>query len=304
MNTILVTGANGQIASELKYLAKQFPQFEFMFKSKTDLDISNFTTLLLFFAKNKVDYCINCAGYTAVDQAETEVEKAHAVNISAVGKLARMCANNNIPLVHLSSDYVYHTAMSRPYKETDPTEPKGVYARTKLQGEHLAKQLHPHTMIIRTSWVYSSFGKNFVKTMLDLSKKNKSIKVVFDQIGAPTYARDLATFILDTIAKLEKKEITLDQFSTIYNYSNEGVTSWYDFAMAIFELKNINCKVEPIESKDYPSPATRPPFSVLNKKKIKTAFGIEIPHWRESLKKCLTVINSSTIPVETQSQKN
>jgi dTDP-4-dehydrorhamnose reductase len=185
---------------------------------------------------------------------------------------------------------VYHNLNCTPLQESDPTFPQSVYAQTKLDGEQAALAIWEQTMVIRTSWVYSSFGHNFVKTMLRLGKERPELRVVYDQVGAPTYARDLAKAVLDIITKVEKGEVNRDLLYGIYNYSNEGVTSWYDFAKAIFEISNIDCKVTPIETKDYPTPATRPPFSVLNKNKIKEAFSLEILHWREDLKACLNLL--------------
>lgn len=221
-----------------------------------------------------------------MDKAESEPEQAHLVNVESVANLAEACKNVGASLIHFSSDYVYHNGQNTPLKETDATNPQSVYAKTKLEGEAAAGT----AMVIRTSWVYSSFGNNFVKTMLRLGKERPELRVVYDQIGAPTYARDLAKATLDILQKVEKGEVERSLLQGIYNYSNEGVTSWYDFAQAIFEINNIDCKVIPIETKDYPTPAARPPYSVLHKAKIKAAFGLEILHWREGLLKCLELL--------------
>lgn len=289
---ILVTGATGQVGQELQAIASHFPDFQLLCTSRTELDIADKASVQLFFEANAIHYCINCAAYTAVDKAESEPEQAYNINVKGIMNLAEACKNIGATLIHLSSDYVYHNLNCTPLKENDPTFPQSVYAQTKLDGEQAALVIWQQTMVIRTSWVYSSFGHNFVKTMLRLGKERPELRVVYDQIGAPTYARDLAKAILDIITKVEKEEVNRDLLQSIYNYSNEGVTSWYDFAKAIFEISNIDCKVTPIETKDYPTPAARPPFSILHKTKIKGAFGLEIPHWRDGLKICLNIITS------------
>jgi len=287
---ILVTGANGQVGQELQVLAKQQTAFDFLFTNRETLDITNSQAVSDFFNQHQIDYCINCAAYTNVDKAESEKEQAGLINSKAVKNLAIVCQKSNTALIHLSTDYVYHTDINRPYLETDTTRPKSVYAITKYFGETEALKHCTNTLIIRTSWVYSSFGRNFVKTMLRLSKSRDNLNVVFDQIGTPTYARDLADAILRIIEKTNQSQ-NFAAFRGTFHYSNEGVTSWYDFAKAIFDLEQINMDLKPIESKDYPTPAPRPHFSVLNKEKIKTAFDLSIPHWRDSLKVCLQRIN-------------
>ncbi|MFN7116023.1 MAG: dTDP-4-dehydrorhamnose reductase [Saprospiraceae bacterium] len=292
MTTILVTGANGQVGQELQVLAPQYHNFRFLFTDRALLDITNQAAVQYYFANHTIHYCINCAAYTAVDKAESEPDLAHNINIKGVMHLAEACKSTGAQLIHISSDYVYHNLNCTPLNESDPTFPQSVYAQTKLDGEQAALNIYEQTMVIRTSWVYSSFGHNFVKTMLRLGKERPELRVVYDQIGTPTYARDLAKAILDIIQKAEKNIISRDLLYGIYNYSNEGVTSWYDFAKAIFEIAHMDCKVTPIETKDYPTPAKRPPFSVLNKDKIKAAFALEIPHWKDSLLTCLEVILS------------
>lgn len=281
---ILVTGASGQVGSELQFLAKDYPMFSFIFVDKDVLDISNGQAVQHFLEENALDYCINCAAYTAVDKAESDQATASLVNVEGAKNLAIACQQQGCKLVHLSTDYVYHSLQNLPFKETDSTSPKSVYGSTKLEGEQAVLQQQPDSLIIRTSWVYSSFGHNFVKTMLRLGKDRDQLNVIFDQIGSPTYARDLAKAILDILVQKPA------EFSGIYHYSNEGVCSWYDFAKAIFDLKGINCQVYPIETKDYPTPAQRPAFSLLNKAKIKTTFNLEIPYWRDSLKGCLAIL--------------
>lgn len=287
---ILITGGNGQLGQCFRQLARRYSPWKFSFADIDDIDITNRKAVFAFFRSFQPDdlrWCINCAAYTAVDKAENEPLQARRINVGGAKNLAEACATSGIPLVHLSTDYVYHNRQNTPFLETDPVSPKSVYARTKLAGDRAALKANPLTMIVRTSWVYSAFGNNFVKTMLRLGAERPELKVVFDQIGTPTYAPDLAVAILAIIRKVEEKELPPESVRGVWHYSNEGVTSWYDFAQAIFDLKKLPCKLLPIETRDFPTPAARPPFSVLNKGKIKKSFGLEIPHWRESLIKCL-----------------
>lgn len=290
MTSLLITGANGQLGRELHAVQDQFPDFHFHFADRSVLDITDDAQVRDLFQERSFDYCINCAAYTAVDKAESEAETARAVNVEGVRHLAASCLMHRAQLVHFSSDYVYHNSLNRPLLETDPVEPKGVYARTKLEGEQMAQTIHISTTIIRTSWVYSSFGHNFVKTMLRLGRERDALRVVYDQIGAPTYARHLALAVLQMIDLQQKGQLPQNALNGIFHYSNEGVCSWYDFAAAIFELSGTSCVLSPIESKDYPTPAARPFYSVLNKGKIKNAFALKIPHWREGLRECLLVL--------------
>jgi len=289
---ILVTGANGQVGCELQFLASQVADYQFFFTDIADLDITNETAILAFFEKEKFDFCINCAAYTAVDKAESAPEKARAINTTAVEYLAKTCQQFGTVLLHLSTDYVYHNQQNTPFKESDHTNPQSVYASTKLEGDLAALKYNPKTIIIRTSWVYSSFGNNFVKTMLRLGKERDKLTIIFDQIGTPTYARSIASGLLRVIQSIDNQEVVNDSVFGIYHYSNEGVTSWYDLAKAIFEIENIEVEALPIETKDYPTPAARPPFSVLNKAKIKATFGLKIPHWRDDLRRCLKELNA------------
>ena len=295
MKTIFVAGANGQVGQELRTLAPHYPTFKFLFTDLPELSITDETALQNYLLDKDLDYVINCAAYTAVDKAESDISTAQKVNVDGVQNLAKTCVLRNIPLIHFSTDYVYHNDQNTPFKEGDPTNPQGVYAKTKLEGDLKASQIHVNTMIVRTSWVYSSFGHNFVKTMLRLGRERDQLNVIFDQIGSPTYARDLAKMILDLLQSVESGEIEASQLSGVFHYSNEGVCSWYDFAKAIFELSEINCQVNPIETKDYPTPARRPHFSLLNKEKIRKTFDLEIPYWRDSLKACLQKLQESTL---------
>jgi dTDP-4-dehydrorhamnose reductase len=290
--TILITGANGQVGQCFRQLAAQYPQRHFIFNDFPELDITDRKAVSSFFQQKNINWCVNCAAYTAVDKAESEPVLAQKINVSGTKNLAKACAAQGIPLVHLSTDYVYHNRQNTPFREGDPVSPKSVYARTKLAGDRAAMKANPLAMVVRTSWVYSPFGNNFVKTMLRLGAERPSLNVVFDQIGTPTYAPDLAAAILLVIQKVERKEVPRENLGGVWHYSNEGVTSWYDFAKAVFEIKKMPCRVNPIETKDFPTPALRPPFSVLNKAKIKAAFGLEIPHWRESLEKCLVALGT------------
>ena len=280
---ILVTGSNGQLGSEIKEISKNYP-YKFFFTGKNEIDITKKEDISSFIKKNNINLIINCAAYTAVDRAEEEKELADLINHRAVKYLAEIAKEKDMILIHISTDYVFDGKNYKPYIETDKTNPQNIYGFTKLKGEEAFINEEIKGVIIRTSWVYSSFGNNFVKTMLRLKDKNE-LNVIFDQIGTPTYARDLANTILEIINNNLNKLET--QKTQIYHYSNEGVCSWYDFAKAIFDIKGIDITINPIETKDYPTPAIRPNYSLLNKTKIKDTFNIEIPYWKDSLKKCL-----------------
>ncbi|HLD22835.1 MAG TPA: dTDP-4-dehydrorhamnose reductase [Sulfuricurvum sp.] len=285
MSNILITGANGQLGSEIRALSVLYPQHEFTFTDRTTLDLSNLCKMENFFDDKTFDGIINCAAYTAVDKAESEKELADTINHRFVSLLAKIAKRNHSTLIHISSDYVFNGQNHRPYIESDPTDPQGVYGRTKCEGENAILSVAPsNTVIIRTSWVYSSFGNNFLKTMLRLGKERDDLGVIFDQVGTPTYARDLAQTILEILP------IIKNESPEIYHYSNEGVASWYDFAKSIFELSGITCQLNPITTDQYPTPAKRPHYSLLNKAKIKTDFEITIPYWRDSLKECLITL--------------
>ncbi len=278
---ILVTGSNGQLGSEIRSLAGAFSMFNFLFTDYTELDITDEAAIQKFFSENEINVCINCAAYTAVDKAETEKELAFLVNAKAVEYLAKACNSNGSKLIHISTDFIFDGILSRPVLEKDTPNPLSVYGSTKLAGEEFALQFSPDAIVLRTSWVYSSFGNNFVKTILRLCKEKPSLNIIYDQVGTPTYARDLAQAIL---------QITADKNSLsqkgVFNFSNEGVCSWYDFAIAIRNLASLDTPIFPIESNQYPTPAIRPKYSVLNKQKFKTTFNQSIPYWQDSLKAC------------------
>lgn len=278
---ILVTGSNGQLGSELQTTSSNY-NYNFFFTCKEDLDISDEESLQKFVLNNNINIIINCAAYTAVDLAEKEQKLADKINHLAVKNLANISKNNDIKLIHISTDYVFDGKNYKPYSEKDNTNPQNVYGQSKFTGENALLNAHvKNSIIIRTSWVFSSFGNNFVKTMLKLGKDKESLGVIVDQIGSPTYALHLARTILDIIPLINNQQ------TQIYNYSNEGVLSWYDFAKEIMKMAKIKCKINPIETKEYPTAATRPHFSILNKSKIKEEFGIEIPYWKDGLDECL-----------------
>lgn len=311
MFNVLVTGANGQLGSELRYLTTHHPlsTYHFQFTDRSELDLSNLCKMEEFFEGKHFDAIINCAAYTAVDRAESESELADTINHRFVSMLSKIAKRNNAKLIHISTDYVFDGKHHRPYVESDPTHPQGIYGKTKCDGENAILTIAPaNAIIIRTSWVYSTFGANFVKTMLRLGKERESLGVIFDQVGTPTYARDLAAAILQILnvqfsmlnvdQSIQNSKLTngntlgckIQNSPQIYHYSNEGAASWYDFAKAIFELSGIVCNVNPITTDQYPTPATRPHYSLLNKAKIKNDFNLDIPYWRDSLRECITEI--------------
>jgi len=281
MTTILVTGGNGQLASCIKDVEKQYDDLNVIYTDHLELDICNLNQIQTFFKSNpQIDYCINCAAYTAVDKAETEAEKAFEINATGAKNLAQVCNDHDAILIHVSTDFVFDGEKNEPYTETDVANPISVYGASKLQGEVEIQQALKEYFIIRTSWLYSEYGNNFMKTMLRLAETRDGISVVSDQIGTPTYAGDLAEIIIQIInTKTEKYGI--------YHYSNEGVASWFEFAKEIFKLTKNKIKVNPIPSIEYLTPAKRPKYSVLDKKKIIDVFKIDIPFWRDSLKKVI-----------------
>ena len=308
--SILVIGKNGQLGQSIQKLVVQDStlhiQHFFTFVGRDELDLSSSESIGDYFLDKTFDVIINCAAYTAVDKAENEPELADQINHLAVKQLSQIAKIQNAFMVHVSTDYVFDGQGFRPYVETDEVGPQGVYGSTKLKGERAMQAIAPAGCILRTSWVYSEFGNNFVKTMLRLGEERDSLNVIFDQVGSPTYAGDLARAILCVITTKAKQSIDsttkLDCDIAaaprngctvkIYHYSNEGVCSWYDFAKAIFELSNTECIVSPIETKDYPTPAKRPHYSFMNKAKIKADFELQIPYWRYSLMACLAELKN------------
>lgn len=273
----LVAGANGQLGSELKDILKE----KGIYVDKEELDITNDDSVSVFFKKNKnIKVIINCAAYTAVDKAENDLELATKINVEGPKNLAK----TGLPIVQISTDYVFDGNKNTPYNEEDIANPKSIYGQTKLDGEKEVLKNAKTAVIIRTAWLYSTYGNNFVKTMIRLGKEKEFLNVVFDQVGTPTYAADLAQAIVDILPQIK------DGTKEIYHFSNEGVCSWYDFSTEIMKANDLKCKVHPIESKDYPTAAKRPSFSVLNKNKIKKTFNIKINHWRDSLNNCLKKI--------------
>jgi dTDP-4-dehydrorhamnose reductase len=282
---ILVSGSNGQLGSELKEIASQFKNYEFIFLSRTELSIANSNALEEQFVIHQPSYFINCAAYTAVDKAEEEKEMAEEINGRAVGVIATLCRKYYCRLIHISTDYVFNGQAKSPLKEDDPVDPVNAYGETKLMGERLAMQ-NTDAIIIRTSWVYSKYGKNFVKTMKRLMGEKDSVSVVSDQVGSPTYAADLAEAII--------KIITTGNWEPgIYNYSNSGVISWFEFASEIKNLLHSTCEVLPISTAQFPTPAKRPAYSVLDKSKIKNVYNITTRDWKESLIKCINKLESN-----------
>ena len=289
--TILVTGSNGQLGSEIRQLSAKYPSYNFLFTTKDDLPIENTDALKTFFDKQQVDFCINCAAYTAVDKAENEKEKAFLINADAAGVLASTCSDHQTKLIHISTDYVYDGSTLLPLKEDDAVAPLNVYGWSKLKGEELILNRYPSALIIRTSWVYSVYGNNFVKTMLRLFKEKESINVVNDQYGCPTYAADLAGIIMNFIEEMENKT----EYTGIVNYCNSGITTWFDFALAIKEFVNSSCKIIPVSTSQYPVAAKRPQHSVLDTSKIRKMLKTDIPFWKDSLQKCLDVLTGNKL---------
>lgn len=289
MANILVTGANGQLGSEFRKLSEKSGH-EFIFTDIDELDLTDHHEIERFFESKDISYCINCAAYTAVDKAESEIENAIAINVTAVRNLAEVCSSNQTVFIHISTDFVFDGTNCQPYVESDKAKPINVYGQSKYEGEHQALKENARTIIIRTSWLYSSFGNNFVKTMMKVGVKNDTLNVIFDQTGTPTYALDLAEAILIIIEEIQNKIIDKSEYFGIFHYSNEGIASWYDFAIEIFRISGINCMVNPILTKDYPTPSKRPHFSVLDKSKIKSRYGLTIPYWKDSLSGCIKEI--------------
>lgn len=284
---VLVTGANGQLGQAIQSISGNYPEIDFVFCDSSSLDITNLDTVNQVFEKVKPNYCINAAAYTAVDKAESEQEKAISINVTGAKNLAETCKKCNTILLHVSTDFVFDGNKSTPYSEEDIPNPTGVYGQTKLDGEKAIQETFDKYYIIRTSWVYSQFANNFMKTMIRLGSERDSLSVVNDQIGTPTNAVDLAEVLVKIICHTERSRSvssTISKFG-IYNFSNEGHCSWYDFAKKIFEVNNISIDLCPIPTTSYPTPAKRPAYSVLDKSKIKKAFDLQINNWEDSLNK-------------------
>ena len=284
MHNILVTGSNGQLGSEFRFLCSEYNNYNFFFTDKNELDICDINSLQKFIDKNKINVIVNCAAYTAVDRAESESDLAHKINSFGTKNLGIIAKRNLCKLVHISTDYVFDGTKKFAYNEKDVTNPQSVYGKSKLSGEENLKIINPENcIIIRTSWVYSKFGNNFVKTMLKIGKDRGEVNVVSDQVGSPTYAFDLAKMILNILPEIKNKR------TTIFHYANDGFCSWADFSTEIFKISNINCKVNPITTSDYPTAAVRPSFSVMDNRRIKEFFDLKIPEWKESLNKMLKI---------------
>ena len=284
-NKILLTGANGQLGSDLRDLSSSYPQYEFVFTDVAELSIVDKNAVDNFFKKERPAYLINCAAYTAVDKAETERELCDQINGTAVGILASACTEYGTKFVHISTDYVFDGNASSPLKETDEVDPVNAYGASKLLGEQLAVENDPDVIIIRTSWVYSFYGKNFVKTMMRLMTEKESIGVVNDQVGSPTYAADLAEAIMQIISSGKWEP-------GIYNYSNDGIISWRDFANEIKRLINSSCVVNPLTTEQFPTPAKRPKYSALDKSKIQSTFPVRLKDWKDSLGTCINKLTA------------
>ncbi len=287
---IAVSGKNGQLGSELQDAAKLFTGYDFVFADKEELNILSLESLKSFFKTYQPSFFVNCAAYTAVDKAESDKETSYEANATAAGNIATLCKQYGTILIHISTDYVFNGTGQIPYSEDDLADPINHYGYTKAEGEKLALQNNLHTIIIRTSWVYSNYGHNFVKTMLRLMKEKESINVVNDQHGSPTYALDLAEAIITIIRYCVNNPVP----SGIYHYSNEGNVSWHDFAMAIREASGSSCRVHPVPTEQYPTPAKRPTYTVMDKQKIQSVFLIKTKNWKESLVRCIEKMNAVT----------
>ena len=285
MKNILITGANGQLCNEMRALSVEHPEYTYFFTDVEELNICNEQAVMDYVEDHQIHVVVNCAAYTAVDNAEDNVEFCTKLNADAVGYLAKAAEANGAEFIQISTDYVFDGTAHIPYQETEPTCPNSVYGRTKLEGEQNALLFCTRSMVIRTAWLYSTFGNNFVKTMIRLGKERDSLGVIFDQIGTPTYARDLARAIFAAISQ--------GVVPGVYHFSNEGVCSWYDFTKAIHRLAGITtCKVKPLHTEEYPTKAKRPHYSVLDKTKIKETYHIEIPYWMDSLQGCITELEA------------
>jgi len=282
---VLVTGGSGQLGSELKELSNEYSELFFFFTDVKNLDITNEKEVRKFVIENHIEVILNCAAYTAVDKAEEEKDLANRVNSDAVKIIAQIAKEQKSKLVHISTDYIFDGQGFSPYAVNNPANPVNYYGQSKWEGEKALLAINPpNSLIIRTSWVYSSYGNNFVKTMIRLGSERLELNVIDDQIGSPTYAKDLARFLLEKALFYESANVG------VYHYTNEGVCSWYDFATEIMNLANLKCKINPIPSSAYPTLAKRPFYSVLDKKELKSDFGVSIPNWKESLFNCISIL--------------
>lgn len=285
MPKILITGANGQLGSEFRSLAPSYPGWHFTFTDIGELDVTNLNSLSTFVAGGRFDVLVNCAGYTAVDKAEAEPEKALLLNATAAGNIAFACMSANCFPVHISTDYIFSGNQMTPYREEDPPGPVSTYGITKMLGEENFRDIATRGLILRTSWLYSAFGSNFVRTILNAGRAQKELRVVDDQVGSPTWARDLARHLLEILPPAMR----MPQVE-IFHYSNEGQCSWYELAAEALTLAKCDCRIMPVRTEDYPAAATRPAYSVLDSTKIKQTFGLSLPHWKDSLKECMLAL--------------
>jgi dTDP-4-dehydrorhamnose reductase len=290
---LLVIGENGQLGRSINKVEEEYPQIKITFAGRNQLDLSCPESIKTYFSAHHFDYIINAAAYTAVDQAESEQQQADQINHQSVAQIARIAKQQSTILVQVSTEYVFDGNSHQPYRESDPANPINIYGETKWRGEQAMVRAAPQGCIVRTSWLYSEFGNNFVKTMLRLAAEREQIKVIFDQVGSPTYATDLARALLAIVEHGVLENISPPPI--IFHYANEGLCSWYDFAHAIFELSDQSCSVIPIETKQYPTPAIRPHYSVMDKTAIKQQVQIQIPYWRSSLKRCINAIKSDNV---------
>lgn len=292
--SILVTGAGGQLGQELRAWSALYPDWNFSFFDRAQMPLDDAVTLEAAFAEVQPDACINAAAYTAVDKAESEPDQAFAVNAAGVERLAGLCKLHGAVLLHVSTDFVFDGTSKRPYKEQDPVGPLNVYGQSKLEGERLSRQAHDRVVIVRTSWVYSFFGKNFVKTMMRLLNERPTLGVVDDQVGRPTYAADLAKVLLDILEayfRLSPENRAIDpRFNSTYHFADKGTVTWFELARAIAESMRSNCVLKPLLTEEYPTPAQRPGYSVLDTSKIEHTFGVRPPPWRASLVRCLELL--------------
>ncbi len=293
---ILITGAYGQLGSEFQVLEKKYQQFQFHFYNSRSLDVSSSISINKAFQKKKIDYVINCGAFTQVDNAEDQSKKTFDINARGIKFLSNACNSKGATLIHISSDYVYDSLNNRPLKEDDANRPQGQYAKSKLEGDKIIQKICDKWIIIRTSWIYSSFGNNFVKTMLRLGNEKNELNIVNDQVGAPTYAKDIAEIILYFVIKQEDEEVDseLSLLNEIYNFSNQGITTWDAFAKKIFDISGIDCHVNGITTEEYGAKAPRPLWSVLSKVKIETALNVKIRTWESALRDCLALLALKT----------